>query len=251
MTVDPAHFQNLHYEDFKRLAAEDGLSVHERIGFPDAYREGREQAILDDVCGKVTNLDGSGRTILDIGCGCGALALRIIEYCAEREHDLVLVDAAEVLARLPERPHVRKIPGRFPDEDADDLAGLESRVDAVLAYSILHYVTLDTNPFDFLDRAMRLLAHGGELLLGDIPNVSMRRRFFSSPAGKEFHREFTGTQSDPDVVHFTIEPGSIDDSLILGLLLRGRNAGIHGYVLPQRGDLPMANRREDLLFRRP
>src|SRR5256885_8167314 len=29
-------------------------------------------------------------------------------------------------------------------------------------------------------------------LIGDIPNVSQRKRFFSSPAGIKFHQEFTG-----------------------------------------------------------
>ena len=121
----------------------------------------------------------------------------------------------------------------------------------VIAYSVLHYVVLDTNPFDFLDKALNLLAPGGRLLVGDIPNQSMRRRFFSSDAGRAFHRSFTGTDTEPEVVFNTLEIEKIDDSVLIGLMMRARAAGFDAYIVPQRPDLPYANRREDLLCRRP
>jgi 2-polyprenyl-3-methyl-5-hydroxy-6-metoxy-1,4-benzoquinol methylase len=251
MTADPARLQSLRYEDFKKLAVEEGLSVHERIGFPDAYREGKEEAILADLKSKAANLEIPERRVVDVGCGCGALAQRLIDYCSAMEDDLVVVDAAEVLAQLPDVPHMRKVAGRFPQETAPALADLPGQADVVIAYSILHYVALDSNPFDFLDRALALLAPGGELLVGDVPNLSMRRRFFSSAAGQAFHQSFTRTDTDPAVVFNTLEPDRIDDSVVLGLLMRARSAGFDAFVVPQRRDLPMANRREDLLFRRP
>jgi len=89
------------------------------------------------------------------------------------------------------------------------------------------------------------------MLIGDIPNVSKRKRFFSSPAGIKFHQEFTGTQELPEVVFNQVEPSRIDDAVVLSLLLRARNAGFDSYVVAQAEDLPMANRREDILIRKP
>ena len=42
-------FDNLSYEDFRRMAGDPELSVHEKIGFPDSYREGYEEVIFSDI----------------------------------------------------------------------------------------------------------------------------------------------------------------------------------------------------------
>ncbi len=47
------------------------------------------------------------------------------------------------------------------------------------------------------------------------------------------------------------EPGKLDDAVVLGILARCRAAGFDAYVVPQAPDLPMANRREDILIHRP
>ena len=120
-----------------------------------------------------------------------------------------------------------------------------------LVYSVLHYIFVEGNLFDFLDRSLSLLAPGGALLLGDIPNVSKRKRFFSSQAGIVHHQQFTGRNELPAVTYNQIEPGKIDDAVLLALLARCRSAGFDAYVLPQGPDLPMANRREDVLITRP
>jgi hypothetical protein len=115
----------------------------------------------------------------------------------------------------------------------------------------LHYIFAETNLFDFLDDSLALLAPGGEMLVGDIPNVSQRKRFFSSANGIRFHQDFTGTKEMPEVQFNTVEPGKIDDSVLIGLVLRARSAGFDAYLVPQPPQLPMANRREDLLVRKP
>ena len=89
------------------------------------------------------------------------------------------------------------------------------------------------------------------MLIGDIPNISKRRRFFSGANGIKFHQEFMKTQTAPEVRFNTIERHRIDDSVILALLGRARNQGFDAYVLPQDPELSMANRREDILIRRP
>jgi hypothetical protein len=247
---DHQRFQGLTYEDFRRRAADPALSPHERIGFPDEYRAGFDDRIVADIEARLPALTGRGRLVLDIGPGCGPVAAALIARCRERRHQLLLADSAEMLAQLPDEPFIHKKPGRYPAE-ATWLAEYRERVDAAIVYSVLHYIFAEGNVFDFLDRTLTLLAPGGRLLVGDVPNVSKRKRFFSSSAGIHHHQAFTGTGEIPSVSFNTPEPGQIDDSVVLSLLLRARAAGFDAYVLPQGDGLPMANRREDLLFCRP
>lgn len=175
----------------------------------------------------------------------------LIEWCRRQRHKLILVDSEEMLNHLPNEPFIEKIAGRFPDQSAERLEKFRGRIDAIVCYSVLHYIFAETNLFAFLDRSLALLAEGGQMLLGDIPNASKRKRFFSSPAGIRFHQAFTGTTEIPKPGFNSIDEGKINDSVLLSLLLRARNAGYDAYLLPQPDDLPMANRREDILIAKP
>jgi hypothetical protein len=248
---DDRRFAELTFDDFRRLATDQSLSPYEKIGFPDSYREGHEAAIFADIEAKLPPLlEGRGGVVLDIGPGCSELPRMVRARCEENGHTLVLVDSAEMLAHHPDGERLRKFDGRFPDcpDLLDEFAG---RVDAILAYSVLHYVFPHASVHAFLDAAMGLLAHGGHMLIGDVPNVSKRRRFFASPAGQRFHRDFTGSDESPRVEWGAPEPGKIDDAVLFGLVARARDAGCDAYLVPQAPELPMANRREDLLVVRP
>src|SRR5215217_6681674 len=72
-TTDYERFADLTFDGFRELATADGLSRYQRIGFPDAYRDGYEAAIYRDVLGKLSNLHRRGKTVFDIGCGCSDL----------------------------------------------------------------------------------------------------------------------------------------------------------------------------------
>jgi cyclopropane fatty-acyl-phospholipid synthase-like methyltransferase len=249
--ADDRRFAELTFDDFRRLATDATLSPYERIGFPDEYREGHEPAILADIEAKLPPLrDRREQVVLDIGPGCSELPALLRARCEANGHTLLLVDSEEMLAHHPDEGRVRKFSGQFPacPDLLDEYAG---RVDAIVAYSVLHYVFPSASVHAFLDEAMKLLAHGGHMLIGDIPNVSKRRRFFSSPAGREFHREFMGSDQPPELKFNTVEPEKIDDAVLLGLVARARAAGYDAHLVPQASDLPMANRREDLLVARP
>jgi cyclopropane fatty-acyl-phospholipid synthase-like methyltransferase len=248
---DDRRFAELTFDDFRRLATDATLSPYEKIGFPDEYREGHEPAIFADIEAKLPALArGRDRVVLDIGPGCSELPALVRARCEERGHTLLLVDSEEMLAHHPDGPGLRKFSGRFPDCQ-DLLEEYAGRVDAIVAYSVLHYVFPKASVHAFLDEALQLLAHSGHMLIGDIPNVSKRRRFFSSPAGREFHRNFTGSDLPPEVSFNAVEPDKIDDSVLLGLVARARAAGFDAHIVPQDDALPMANRREDLLVSRP
>jgi hypothetical protein len=240
----------LDYAGFAKLAGDERLSKYEKIGFPDSYRKGFEEKIFADICAKLPRLRDRELRVLDIGPGCSDLPRMLIETCRRQGHRLYVVDSPEMLAQLPDAPFIEKRPGLFP-LCRDALADLKNRIDVILCYSVLHYVFVDANVFDFVDESLDLLAARGELLIGDIPNVSKRQRFFATESGIAYHRQFTGTETLPDLPQVGPKRGLIDDAVVLGLLSRARAAGADAYVLPQDPALPMANRREDVLIRKP
>lgn len=243
-------FDNLNFDKFREFAKSGQLSDHEKVGFPNTYREGKEEAIFADVCSKLMVLQERGKTVLEIGPGCSQLPVMLSQFCEEHGHQLLLVDSHEMLELLPTASHLHKLPGRYPDLPAlfEQYTG---KVDVIIAYSVIQYAFTEGNLWDFVDKSLALLAEGGEILYGDVPNGSMRKRFFVSDAGIACHKAYTGRDELP-VVNFNVpEPGVMDDAVVLSMLARVRAQGFHSWVLPQAFDLPMANRREDILIRRP
>ncbi len=136
-----------------------------------------------------------------------------------------------MLDRNKDRNFLTKIEACFPQ----NFENIQSHgpFDAILVYSVLQYPFIEGNFIDFIDKACLLLNDGGQLLLGDIPNISCRKRFFSSKNGINFHRDFTNeANSVPEVTFNNLELGQIDDSVILTILMRMRMSGYHAYVLP-------------------
>lgn len=243
-------FSNIGFADFQAMAKQPNLDKYEKIGFPTSYRQGKEQAIFDDIIGKCGQLTSTGKTVLDIGSGCSDLPLLLLDHCAQKSHQLIFLDGQEMLDLLPDAPHVRKVAGYYPEcpELIDELHNL---VDCVLVYSVAQYIFSEGNFWKFIDTSLGLLKPGGQMLIGDIPNTSKRKRFFSSDAGRKHHKDYTQTDTEPSVSHHTIEPGQMDDSVVMAILMRCRSQGFDAYVMPQLPGLPMANRREDILIVRP
>ena len=107
-TKDLNRFQNLSFEEFKKLALDESLSRNEKIGFPDSYRSGKESVILNDILSKIPVIgSGKNKTIIDIGCGCGPLLDLIIESSNKNQHELVLIDSNEMLSQIPDVDQVR------------------------------------------------------------------------------------------------------------------------------------------------
>jgi hypothetical protein len=247
---NPNPFANIGFEDFRQFARDPTLSKYERIGFPDQYRAGHEAAIFADIRSKLTLLDTDSRMVLDIGPGCSDLPVMLIDHCRTKQHKLHLIDSAEMLALLPADLFITKIPALYPN-CPETLEALRGQVDVILCYSVLHYILIDTAFFRFLDTSLLLLAPEGQMLIGDIPNISKRKRFFASETGVRFHQKFMQTMERPKVEFNNIEHDQIDDAVVFSLLQRARAQGFHAYVLPQDPNLPMASRREDILIVRP
>lgn len=237
------------FEKFKEMAKDDSLTIHEKIGFVNEQREGYADAIFADIISKLPAINLHDKKIADIGCGCDELAQLMIKKSVDNENSLYLIDAQEMLNLLPSNDNVWKIAGKFPDEVDDFISQHRNTFDAVLVYSVMPYITLEDSVFNFVDRAVELLAPNGHLLLGDLPNRTKRKRFFLSPEGIKTHREYTGDPNAmPNVDLFEIEYGKLDDAIIFAIMQRYRAAGYETYLLPQADNLPMANRREDILI---
>lgn len=250
MAQDPyARFKNLDFEAFRKLAGEE-LDPIEKVGFPVAYRAGREHLIVEDIARKLGHLGEPQQTVVDVGPGCSGVALGIIGMCRAHGHTLILVDSAEMLRQLPDAPFIKKVAARFPDECRRLLDEYAGRVNALVAYSVLQYVLAESDPFDFLDKSLGLLAEGGQMLIGDLPNDSKRRRFLTSAAGVRFLNTGSGAVAAD---HSRDEKGAerLNDQFVLSVVAHCRERGFDAYVMPQAPDLPMANRREDILIIRP
>jgi len=248
---DLSKFSNLTFNDFRELAKDQTLSRHEKVGFPDSYRDGKEEAIFEDMLSKLGNLSLPNKQILEIGPGCSALPRLLSDLCLKNSNKLYFVDSPEMLALLPKMNNITEYAGAFPMALGVDFKKLAGQIDIIIAYSVIQYVFAEGNIYDFLDRCLTLLSDGGEILFGDVPNITMRKRFFSSTQGELTHRQFSNSDEKPVVVFNQIESGQMDDSVVLAILARARAQGFHAWVLPQPASLPMANRREDILIRKP
>lgn len=250
MSNNQNRFTNLSFEDFKKLAQDETLSKYERIGFPSSYRSGKEGDIFQDILAKLSALHEKHKTVLDIGPGCSDLPEMLINLCRENQHSLTLIDSVEMLAHLPDDPVVHKVASLYPN-CPDVILDLKGKVNVILCYSVFQYILVEVAFFRFLDISLSLLAPGGQFLIGDIPNISKRKRFFASETGIRFHQEFMKTTELPNVSFNEIEHDQIDDAVVFALLQRARAQGFDAYLLPQSSNLPMANRREDILIVRP
>lgn len=188
--------------------------------------------------------------MLDIGIGCSDLSRAIVSRAIARGQHLTRFDAPEILAGLDEGPLVHKVYGPFP-ACLDRLQEAAS-FDAILVYSVVQYVLTKGSLCRFVGSAPMLLEdEAGGMLIGDIPNASMRKRVFDIAAGRAHHARHYAGKPAPAFRFNVLKPGQIDDAVVLGIGVWARDAGFQSFVLPQGSGLPMANRRYDILIRRP
>lgn len=241
-------FDRLTFESYAQRASDVNLSKYEKVGFPDYYRENREALIFQDIYQKL-RLDRESITVLDIGCGCSDLVHLTINNAIEKKQKLILNDSKEMLSQIKSKDGYKRIPGRFPNDCLELFDSYTNSIDTILAYSVLQPILFESNPFSFIDKALGLLKNTGLMLIGDLSNINKRNRFFNSERGLKHHQDFTNNDgTSPPQIQFPNSFEKIDDGLIFGILQRYRGLGFETYLLPQNENLPMANRREDILI---
>ncbi len=235
--------KELTFEDFQKLAKKKSITLPEKVGFPTSYREGYYDAIMEDIFAKLPFDKEKNKIILDIGCGCDVLTHKMIDICKKQKHILLLNDSQEMLDNLPKDNYPKYIAGKFPLEHTI-LKKYKGNIDYILCYSVLFYVFANDNIYQFIHEAIDLLKPDGRMLIGDIPNFDKRNRFLNSGKGKIFlknQKSIKGSTAHDNLYQ------KIDDTVIFSLMMRLRKFGCETYLLPQNDNLPMANRREDVL----
>ena len=211
---------------------------------------GTERLILRDVMAKLA-ISPDDR-VLDIGSGIGTIAIPL-SYFVE---SVTCVDHPEILTRLAKtpRPNILTVPGSFYDVDPG------GPFTKVIAYSMAHYLGSLERVCALVDRALTYMAHGGLMLLGDVPNEGFRDRTVSTPEGQrtiaywtrlmiQTDKEKTETEAllrlprDTDLVEF-------GDTELLAILLHVRKGGNNAWLLRQPDGLPWAHQREDVMIQR-
>lgn len=235
----------LSFQDFKQRACDNSLTRREKVGFPESYRNGKEEFILNDICSKLDILNDTEQNVLDLGCGCSELVDLFINFSIDSNKNLYLIDSEEMLSQISSEnisnERIHAISGKFPDMHLPEV-----KFDAIVAYSVIPIVFLDQSIFNFIHACLEMLKPNGRLLLGDLPNISKRNRFISSNEGQLF---LSNDISQNKNVNYTVEGKErMDDAVVLSILSRYRNFGYETYLLPQDSRLPFANRREDILI---
>lgn len=200
-----------------------------------------------------------GERLLDLGCGFGEVTHQCLRDSRRLNLKLVLFDIDEVIDRL-KREFGDRLPrsarchaGVFPAQVPATFRK-ERKFDCILAYSVLHYTD---RPRAFIAAACRLLAPGGRLLVGDLPNVNRKGRFLASDSGRAFEARYRGVPPSrlpryADHKDYARRSSGqnprINDALVCGVLRECRRLGLDVFVLPQPAGLPFSQTREDLLI---
>jgi len=238
---------HISFENYGILA--DSLTDFTQVAGRYFCQRDDEKRILLDVVRKL-ELSVS-INLLEIGCGAGNLLIPLSFLVRE----VTGIDHPSCVAVLQERYHNEN----FTVIGANFLNWPEEQVNSyqrILIYSVLHYLgEEDVQPF--INKAISLLRPGGKMLLGDIPNISKKKRFLTSKSGKQFFEKWNHKMAamcdstkkpllkeDNDVVQF-------DDVKILTLLKDIREVGCNAYLMPQPVNLPFGYTREDILVEKP
>lgn len=189
--------------------------------------------------------------LLDIGSGIGAVTVPLSYFV----QSVTAVDHADVLARMPERPNIEKVPGDFLSVDLG-----QRRFTKALAYSVVHYLATHDQIAELVVRAMSVLEDGGLFLIGDVPNDSYRERYVSTYPGQlrviDLGLRMVETEAEKQRIESVLRtpsdtkmPAFNDDSLMF-IMGQVRKAGHHAWILRQALGLPFHHAREDILIQK-
>jgi amino acid adenylation domain-containing protein len=121
-------------------------------------------------------LDGAPRRVLEIGCGTGLLLFRIAPHCESYfATDFSKVSLGYVESRLP-----AALRGcvQLSERMADDFTGIEDgSFDTVVLNSVVQYFPNADYLRRVLDGALRALAPGGRLFVGDVRSLPLLDAF--------------------------------------------------------------------------
>lgn len=188
--------------------------------------------------------------LLDIGCGVGFILTPLASHVAE----VVGLDHPALLARyqtLGVPANVQLVGGSWPQSRID------GTFDRILAYSVMHYLSGEEEARVFIQRCIDTLRPGGRILLGEIPNQDMQRRFKDSRFGRQFDAQWRQRQASLSEEHrlrgeifsrAENHTAYLTDNFLWRVLADARRQGLEAYLLPEPEGLPFCYSREDIVL---
>ena len=231
------------FEVYKKLAKEKGSLTDTQIAGRYRAQAEAERLIPLDVAQKL-RLSPTDR-LFEIGCATGNLLLPLSHLCQSALG--MDNEAATALLSRAARQNVTVMSGLFPRNTP------RGQFDCVLAYSVIHCLSSLKQAELFVMAALDLLAPGGRMLIGDVPNTDLKHRFLASEAGAAFDKKWRASvDARADDSHISIFRGvemigGFSDAQLLGLVATIRSRSYNTYILPQPGELPFGHTREDIL----
>ena len=243
--------ENSVFENYGARAVAEGLSYTSISGRYKIQEEGVKRAVIDIV--KKLELTPTD-DLLDIGCGAGNITIPLsflVRSTTCIDHEKVL----ELLQKRLPKDGLTLMAGSFFD------VAVSRTFSKVLSYGVVLCLPSQKEVIAFVDKAASLVAPGGRLLIGDLPNADKKNRFSKSQAGKDFSAQWEKLMENPDnqrELSWTKEnlkaggeTAFFDDNFVCELMLRYRQQGFESYILSQPSNLAFGNTREDLLLVRP
>ncbi len=191
-------------------------------------------------------------TCLDIGCGVGNILIPLsflVKKITGIDHNLVI---EKLKTRFTDSNDIEVISGNFIDLD------LKNTYTKIIVYSVLHCLEDENEVIKFIDKTISLLSPGGNILFGDIPNESKKKRFLSTAYGSNFLKEWSKILHKYEETHHSeilnlqkLEDDNklvkFNDEFVIKIVSFLRNKGYHAYIIPQSPGLPFYHTREDIL----
>lgn len=211
-------------------------------------------SIVADIAGKLRPRN-DGR-LLEIGCGVGLLLRplsEMVDLCVGIDHGSLIAE----FSNQGLKAGLSLMTGRFPEVKP------EGTFDHILVYSVLHYMMGADEARTFIDACLEILAPGGTLLIGDLPNADAAERCHNSNEGRLINQEYVAARrldqdryrqayaNQESIEQNVVRPPTfINDQFVLDLLTDLRRRGYEAHVLPQPAGLPFNSTREDVLIHR-
>lgn len=237
------------YDIYGKMAEDNFLSDILQNGRLHAQLEA-EKFVPNDVIQKL-HIRSEDR-FLDIGCGLGLNLFPI----SERVAHAVGCDHPSVIEKLKSRDKhkdIELIGGNFMEVE------FVEKFSKILAYSVIPALPSIKVVYTFIDRILDILTPDGCCLLGDLPNLDKKNRFFASKRGEKFQeawQKLAGNNREIDDVTAYAEgidgtSPKFDDEVLLSLQRYLRTRGYDAYIKPQLSKLPFGNTREDIIIYGP
>ncbi len=212
-----------------------------------AIQQGAEKAILFDLVKKLDICQEDN--LLEIGCGTGNLLIPLsflVNRSVGIDHQACV---SKLMARIP-LANLQCVGDDFLNLDILEL-GYFSKI---VVYSVLHCLHDNASLYTFIDKSLSLLAPGGQLIFGDIPNFDLKQRFMTSLEGERFAMQWSQMMASSEIKEpdFGEVKSAIvfNDEKVIELVGYIRSKGFHAYVVPQNPDLPFGHTREDVVVRK-